>query len=61
MSDKNKKSVNLGVIVGLLGFISGIALMFGDDWVTGLFGSIASAFVASLSYNRSQNSKELKK
>lgn len=61
MRDNNKKSINLGVIIGLFGFISGIVLMFRDDWVTGLFGSIASVFIAYLSYNKSHNSRELNK
>ena len=53
-----KATLSLGVIIGVLGFIAGIALMFGDDWVTGLFGSISSAFVAYLSFKNSRNSNE---
>ena len=56
----NKKSVNIGLIIGILGFIAGIGLMFGDDWITGFFGSIASAGVAYVSYKGHQDSKELK-
>ena len=50
MSKKKKKSINLGLIIGLLGFIAGIVLMYEGEWIIGIFGSIASAFVAYLSY-----------
>ncbi len=50
MSTKNKKSANRALILGVLGFIAGIALLFGDSWFIGLFGSIASAGVAYKGY-----------
>jgi hypothetical protein len=59
MSEKKQKTTfNLGVIVGLAGFIAGIFLILGEDWITGLFGSIASAGLAYMSY---KNSKEVEK
>lgn len=59
MAKKNKKRVNLGVVIGVLGFLAGIGLMFGDDWITGLFGAIASAGVAYISYKGQQAAKEI--
>ena len=50
MSKKNKSSVNLALILGILGFIAGIALLFGESWFIGIFGSIASAGVAYKGY-----------
>ncbi len=50
MSKKKKNTVNLGLIIGFLGFIAGIGLMFGEHWFIGIFGSIASAGVAYKGY-----------
>ena len=58
MRTPKNRFFNLGVIIGVLGFIAGIILMFGEDWITGGFGAIASAFVAYLSYSRTPHSKE---
>ena len=57
MSKKNKNSVNLGLILGILGFIAGIGLLITENWFIGIFGSIASA---GLAYKGYQDSKELK-
>ena len=57
MSKENKKSANIGLIIGVLGFIAGVILMFGESWFIGIFGSIASAGIAYKGY---QDSKELK-
>jgi ABC-type transport system involved in cytochrome bd biosynthesis fused ATPase/permease subunit len=57
MSKENKIQVNLGLIVGTLGFIAGIGLLFTASWLIGIFGSIASAVVAYKGY---QVSKKLK-
>jgi ABC-type transport system involved in cytochrome bd biosynthesis fused ATPase/permease subunit len=43
MSKENKRQINLGLIVGTLGFIAGIGLLFTESWLIGIFGSIASA------------------
>ena len=42
--------VNLGLIIGILGFIAGIALLFTESWFIGLFGGIASAGIAYKGY-----------
>ena len=53
MSRKNPL-LNLGVIIGTLGLIAGIILIFSDNWTTGLFGAIASGGVAFMSYRDSK-------
>ena len=42
--------VNIGLIIGILGFIAGISLLFTESWFIGLFGSIASAGIAYKGY-----------
>lgn len=53
----NKTSINLGLIIGIIGFIAGIGLLFTESWLIGIFGSIASAGIAYKSY---QDSKDIK-
>lgn len=55
MSEKNKTTPNLGLIIGGIGFIAGIALLFTESWFIGIFGAIASAGIA---YKGHQDSKE---
>lgn len=50
MSEQKKASTSLGLVVGILGFIAGIALLFTETWFIGLFGAIASAAVAYKGY-----------
>tara|TARA_R110002126_G_scaffold145639_2_gene291647 strand:+ start:526 stop:702 length:177 start_codon:yes stop_codon:yes gene_type:complete len=57
MSKKNKKTANLFLILGILGFLTGMGLMFSENWFIGIFGSIASA---GLAYKGYQETKELK-
>ena len=57
MSKKNKMQTNTGLIIGTLGFIAGIGLLFTKSWLIGIFGSIASAGIAYKGY---QDSRELK-
>ena len=57
MSKKNKKTANLSLILGILGFLTGMGLMFSENWFIGIFGSIASA---GLAYKGYQETKELK-
>ena len=56
MSKKNKKTANLALVLGVLGFLAGIGLMFGESWFIGIFGSIASA---GLAYKGYQDSKRI--
>ncbi len=58
MSKKNKSAFNLALVVGILGTIAGIVLLFSDNWFIGLFGSIASAGVAYKGYQDSKAVKE---
>jgi uncharacterized membrane protein len=50
MTTNKKSKLNLGIVVGLLGLISGIFLIFQGVWFIGLFGSIASAGLAFKGY-----------
>ncbi len=54
MSTPNKITPNLGLVIGVLGFLAGVGLLFSDSWFIGLFGAIASAGVAYQGYNSSQ-------
>lgn len=56
MSEQKKVSTSLGLVVGILGFIAGIALLFTETWFIGLFGAIASAAVA---YKGFKDSKKI--
>lgn len=58
MSPQNKNTGKLAMVIGLLGFISGIILAFGENRFIGFFGSIASAGIAYKGY---QDYKEFKK
>ena len=57
MSKKQKNTANLVLTLGIVGFIAGISLLFGESWLIGIFGSIASA---GLVYKGYQDSKRLK-
>lgn len=57
MNKKHKKTTNLGLIIGILGFIAGIGLLFTESWLIGIFGSIASAGLAYKGYQDSRESK----
>lgn len=50
MSKKNKTSMNFSLIIGILGFVAGIGLLFTESWFIGIFGSIASAGIAYKGY-----------
>lgn len=50
MNKANKKKVNLSLILGILGFVAGIFLLFTESWLIGVFGSIASAGMAYKGY-----------
>lgn len=53
-----KKSANIGLVIGILGFIAGIGLLFTESWVIGIFGSIASAGIAFKGYQDLNESKD---
>lgn len=57
MSKKDKTPTNLGLIIGIIGFIAGIGLLFTESWLIGSFGSIASAGIAYKGYQDSRESK----
>jgi ABC-type transport system involved in cytochrome bd biosynthesis fused ATPase/permease subunit len=57
MSKKQRTQINLGLIIGTLGFIAGIGLLFTESWLIGIFGSIASAGIAYKGYQDSRESK----
>ena len=54
---KKNTTTNLGLIFGILGFIAGIALLFTESWLIGIFGGIASAGIAYKGYQDSRASK----
>ncbi len=58
MSESNKQSANLALVIGVLGLIAGIILLFTDSWFIGLFGSIASAGIAYKGYQDMQTNKD---
>jgi len=58
MSKKKKLPTNLALIIGLIGFIAGIGLLFTESWFIGIFGSIASAGVAYKGYHDTRASKK---
>jgi ABC-type transport system involved in cytochrome bd biosynthesis fused ATPase/permease subunit len=43
VSSNRKSPFTLGVVVGSLGVIAGIGLLFTESWLIGIFGGIASA------------------
>ena len=57
MSKTNKSAVNLALVIGILGILCGIGLLFTETWFIGLFGSIASAGIAYKGY---QDAKAVK-
>jgi hypothetical protein len=57
MRKPRKKSPKLVLILGICGFIAGVILVFGENYMIGIFGGIASASVAYKAY---QDSKALK-
>jgi Kef-type K+ transport system membrane component KefB len=58
MNKKSNTKVNLPFVLGILGMLAGIGLMFGENKFIGVFGSIASA---GLAYKGYQDLKESKK
>tara|TARA_Y100000034_G_scaffold125539_1_gene175408 strand:- start:237084 stop:237260 length:177 start_codon:yes stop_codon:yes gene_type:complete len=50
MSEKENKSSNYGLYLGIAGFIAGIILSFSENWIIGVSGALASAGVAYTSY-----------
>lgn len=56
MNDKEKKSFNLGLIIGILGMMAGISLLFTNSWLIGIFGTIASAGISYKGYRDSHDS-----
>jgi len=57
MSKKDKAATNPRLIIGIIGFIAGIGLLFTDSWLIGIFGSIASAGIAYKGYQDSREQK----
>ncbi|MEM1324309.1 MAG: hypothetical protein AAGI23_00065 [Bacteroidota bacterium] len=55
MSQPSKNLLTLGFVLGLLGTIAGISLLFMGNWILGTSGTVASA---GLAYNSYQNSKK---
>ncbi|NRA91328.1 MAG: hypothetical protein HRU26_01360 [Psychroserpens sp.] len=58
MEKEKGKSPNYAMVLGILGFIAGIGLLFTESWFIGIFGSIASAGVAYKSYQDSKTNGE---
>jgi hypothetical protein len=54
MNKEKKTATNLGFLIGVLGFIAGIVLLFTESWVIGVFGGLASAGVAYKGYQDSR-------
>lgn len=58
MSEKNKTTTNLPLIIGIVGTIAGIGLLFTETWFIGIFGSIASAGLAYKGFQDMKAQKE---
>lgn len=54
MSKQGNSRFNLALVIGVLGFICGLGLLFTESWFIGLFGSIASAGIAYKGYQDSK-------
>lgn len=52
--NKKKTTGNLGLVIGILGLIAGIGLLFTESWLIGVFGSMASAGIAYKGYHDSK-------
>ncbi|OEJ99998.1 hypothetical protein [Roseivirga misakiensis] len=59
MNDKQKSSANVGLVIGIMGFIAGVILTFSDNWQIGLFGGIASLGIAIKGYQDIKASKKV--
>lgn len=51
---KNNR-LNFGLVIGILGIIAGIFLLFSEIWFVGVFGTIASAGIAYRGYQDFKN------
>nr|WP_321235298.1 hypothetical protein [uncultured Psychroserpens sp.] len=58
MTKKKKSSANLGLVLGIVGVIAGIGLLFTESWFIGVFGAIASAGIAYKGYQDLKQSKK---
>ena len=60
MSEKKNTWLSLPIILGTLGLIAGIVLLFEGNWLIGIAGSIASAGLAYKGYMdyKTQEKKE---
>ncbi|NRB51811.1 MAG: hypothetical protein HRU41_29330 [Saprospiraceae bacterium] len=54
MSKQGNSTFNLALVIGILGFICGIGLLFTETWFIGVFGAIASAGIAYKGYQDSK-------
>ena len=53
-----KNTANFPMILGIIGFLAGIGLMFTESWFIGVFGSIASAGLAIKGFQDLKKQKE---
>ncbi len=58
MKNDNKNSYTMGLILGILGLLAGIGLLFSKNYLIGIFGSIASSGLILKGY---KDMKETKK
>ena len=58
MSFDYKTKTNTGLIIGILGFITAVGLLFTESYLIGVFGSITSAGVAYKGYQDLRQSKD---
>jgi len=50
MNENNRKPSKMGFIIGIIGFIAGVFLVFSGQTLIGLAGSIASLGIAIKGY-----------
>lgn len=58
MKNDNKNPYTMGLILGILGLLAGIGLLFSKNYLIGIFGSVASSGLILKGY---KDIKEAKK
>lgn len=57
MKNDNKNPYSMGLILGILGLLAGIGLVFSKSYLIGIFGSIASSGLILKGYKDMKEAK----
>jgi len=60
MKNDSKNPYTMGLILGILGLLAGIGLLFSKNYLIGIFGSIASSGLILKGYKDMQEAKKQK-